>query len=487
MALGNLNSGTTQAQSLRNSPSRLTQEPHEVPYALIPPAVSVQVLPIAACEPVVRDGFVSVQVNVDHRGFNKVGDAANEPSIAIDPTDPRKMVIGWRQFDTIESDFRQAGYAYSHDAGHTWVFTGALTPGVFGSDPVLAAGPDGEIYYLSINRDEMRLFKSINGGVSWSDPKQIAPFLVDKPWMTTDRTDGVGRGNVYISAGILHMVRSSDGGQTFTDSIEIQPPGFPTLNVGPEGRVYVTGLGGGILSLENFMRSSNAQNSSEPLVIDLMTTVEIGIPFSSISGSNGGGLNGQIWVESDHSNSATRGNVYLLSSSFLLEPFEIDVLFVRSTDHGKTWTDPLLINDDPQGLGAWHWFGTMSVAPNGRIDIIWNDTRNFLDAPNARLSEMYYSFSTDGGLTFAANIPVTPVFDSYLGFPQNLKLGDYYHSISDNLGMNVAFAATFNGEQDIFFLRLGPWDCNGNQIPDEQDISTGNSLDCNARALNSQV
>ncbi len=46
------------------------------------------------------------------------------------------MAIGWRQFDTIESDFRQAGWACSHDRAETWTFTGSLEPGpyVCGSD-----------------------------------------------------------------------------------------------------------------------------------------------------------------------------------------------------------------------------------------------------------------------------------------------------------------------------------------------------------------
>jgi hypothetical protein len=33
-----------------------------------------------------RDSFFAVQVNVDDLGQNIVGDAANEPSIAVDPT-----------------------------------------------------------------------------------------------------------------------------------------------------------------------------------------------------------------------------------------------------------------------------------------------------------------------------------------------------------------------------------------------------------------
>jgi hypothetical protein len=57
----------------------------------------------------VRGPFTSVQANVDAGGANIPGDAANEPSIAVDPNDPDKMAIGWRQFNTVSSNFRQAG------------------------------------------------------------------------------------------------------------------------------------------------------------------------------------------------------------------------------------------------------------------------------------------------------------------------------------------------------------------------------------------
>jgi hypothetical protein len=109
------------------------------------------------------------------------------------------------------------------------------------------------------------------------------------------------------------------------------------------------------------------------------------------------------------------------------------------------------VNDDPADNEAWQWFGSMSVAPNGRIDAIWNDTRN--DAGNF-LSEVFYSFSVDGGETWSTNQAVTPPFDPSLGYPQQQKLGDYYHMISDNQGANLAYAATFNGEQDVYFLRI---------------------------------
>ena len=45
--------------------------------------------------------FTSYQVNVDANGQNIIGDAANECSISVDPTDGNKMTIAWRQFNDV--------------------------------------------------------------------------------------------------------------------------------------------------------------------------------------------------------------------------------------------------------------------------------------------------------------------------------------------------------------------------------------------------
>src|SRR5215510_1161041 len=79
-------------------------------------------------------GFISYQANVDANGNNIIGDAANEPSIAVDPTNPSRMTIGWRQFDTWTNNFRQGGWGYTSDGGVHWTFPGVLQPGVFRSD-----------------------------------------------------------------------------------------------------------------------------------------------------------------------------------------------------------------------------------------------------------------------------------------------------------------------------------------------------------------
>ena len=433
------------------------------------------------CDPVVRDDapqFASIQINVDHRGCNILGDAANEPSIAIDPTDSRRIVIGWRQFDSIESDFRQAGYAYSHDGGHTWVFPGSLTPGVFGSDPVLVANAEGVFYYLSINFDEMRLFRSGDGGVMWGNPIWTVPGFRDKPWMAVDRTNGIGRGNVYIEHSDSGLFRSTDGGNSFTDFSVGSLLLWPALAVDPFGVLFKTGHAPFVT------RSINAQDPKQEPTFELGVQADLGGGARLGGDPNLGGLLGQIWIDTDWSDSPKAGNVYLFGSVDRSIERELDLAFSRSEDCGLTWSKKVRVNDDPEGNGAWQWFGTMSVAPNGRIDVIWNDTRNFLEAESGNLCELFYAYSKDGGRSWSKNIPVSPMFDSRVGWAgDELKIGDYYHMISDNLGANVVYAATFNGEQDIYFLRIGPWDCNGNEIPDVDDISQGTSLDCNANEV----
>src|SRR5262245_34745740 len=96
--------------------------------------------------------FSFVQVNTDAFGHDMLGGAANDPSLAIDPTNPERMAVGWRQFDTVTSNFRQAGVAFSTNGGLAWT-SSVLSPGVFHSDPVLRANADGNFYYAALNSD----------------------------------------------------------------------------------------------------------------------------------------------------------------------------------------------------------------------------------------------------------------------------------------------------------------------------------------------
>ncbi len=462
---------------------------HEVPVDAPGLPAAANQRGVTAGAVVTRGRFTSVQVNVSAFGGNIVGDAANEPSIAVDPLDPNRIAIGWRQFDTIQSNFRQAGYAFSQDGGQTWTFPGVLEPGRFRSDPVLDADADGNFYYYSLSSaTSVQLFKSIDGGVTWTGP--VPGLGGDKQWMAIDRTSGVGSGNIYVVWNIqftccsgADFARSIDGGESFEQPIGLPLPSMKwgTLDVGPDGELY---LAGATLNTSGHLvtRSLDAKNKANPPTFDFIQNVDLGGTTTAglgFAGPNPAGLHGQVWVKTDHSDGPSRGNVYILGSVNPPGPDPMDVMFIRSTDGGMNWTAPVRVNDDPIGNGAFQWFGTISVAPNGRIDVFWNDTRN---TGVANLSELHYAFSTDAGDTWSINEPASPIFNSHLNFPQQNKIGDYYHAVSNNDGVDLAYSATFNGEQDVYHLRVGI-DCNGNGVDDATDIADETSGDCNNNAV----
>ena len=407
-----------------------------------------------AASPVVFGQFVSIQVNVNGSGANIVGDAANEPSIAVDPFDHNHIAMGWRQFGTIRSNFREAGFAYSTDGGMTWT-AGKITPGVFRSDPVLGVDADGDFFYNSSTSDlTSQVFPSINHGMTWGP--SVASYGGDHPWMTIDQTDGPGRNHFYeawSTSGNAYFPntfsRSSNDGVSFEAPIAIShSPVLGTLDVGPDGTLYVIGtdLPGGPFV---FSRSTNAQNGLATPTFTT-TSLDLGGAFTS-GGPNPQGLLGQVWVAVDRSIGQPRSGWLYALASVQTSTDPLDVHFIRSTDGGATWSAPLRVNDDPTGTRAFQWFGTMSVSPDGRIDAVWNDTRGSSDSTR---SALYYSYSTDGGTSWSVNEQVCPVWNSMLGFPKQSKIGDYYHMISDVNGADLAYAATFNGEQDIYYLRF---------------------------------
>ncbi len=404
----------------------------------------------------------SYQVNVDVAGQNIPGDAANEPSLCIDPTNPYRMAVGWRQFDTTNSNFRQSGVAYTTNGGLKWTYPGNLDPGIFRSDPVLASDADGVFYYLGItnaNTFACDLLRSTNGGATWQSAG--AALGGDKEWMAIDTTSGPGRGNIYQVWSPYYNVyndqsrmftRSTDDGQSWMPAMDLpHRPYWGTIAIGPNGEVYNFGTA---IDIEPFWinRSSDATNRFATPTIDVSTVVDLGgPPVIGVPGINPAGLLGQAWVAVDGSAGLTRGNVYVLCS-VTNDPGNLaNVMFSRSTDGGQTWNAPLRINDDSPTGNAAHWFGTLSVAPNGRVDACWNDTRH---SPDNSRSELYYSSSNDGGLTWTTNRPLSPPFNQSLGYPQQNKMGDYIGMISLDDAACIAYTATFNGEQDVYFLRV---------------------------------
>jgi hypothetical protein len=135
-------------------------------------------------------------------------------------------------------------------------------------------------------------------------------------------------------------------------------------------------------------------------------------------------------------------------------------MFVRSTDAGLTFSTAIRINDDPNPQSKWHWFGTLAVAPNGRVDCVWLIHAMRLITPT---SQLFCSYSIDGGVTWSPNVPASNPFNPFEGYPNQNKLGDYITIVSDNTGGDAAYAATFNfnpsrgqHEQNVYYVRVSP-------------------------------
>ena len=150
---------------------------------------------------------------------------------------------------------------------------------------------------------------------------------------------------------------------------------------------------------------------------------------------------------------------------------DADVAFSRSHDGGVTWSSPpLRVNDDPVGTGApaagpAQRHPRPRVAPNGRIDIVWQDRRHGYKSPTnshfgngeARFGDTYYAFSRDEGGTFSANRRISDK-------SQNLDVGNDYRA-----GVYWNFApALVSLENEAIFAWMDSRE--GNSITETEDI-----------------
>ena len=89
-------------------------------------------------------------------------------------------------------------------------------------------------------------------------------------------------------------------------------------------------------------------------------------------------------------------------------------IYVWSLARGaRTWRGPARVNDTPDGDRSFQYLPKISVAPDGRLDVVYYDRR---DDPAGRRNHVSAQSSTDGGQTFTPHVTVTDQsFDSRIG------------------------------------------------------------------------
>ena len=458
-----------------------------------------------------QGSYTSHQVNVDANGQNIVGDKGNEPSIAVNPLNQSNVVIGWRKFGIAPSTNKQAGFANTFDDGVSWTI-GELPslPLQQRTDPALDTDSQGNFYYQSMGHgsvNQSSVFKSTDGGITWSNP--VDQFLGDKNWMAIDKTNGNSAGHIYSTWRTAltghpdpnyvpkYFIRSTDGGLTYQEpdvALPLSNFGFGKIAVASNGDVYLSGFKENVTSANSisiirsghyFLKSVNAK---DPNVSPTFTAQQVDMGGNVVgvftpTGPNPLGADGDVQIVTDQSSGTLGGNIYMFaftqSYGWQTGDDPLDVHFIRSEDGGDTWSTPIKINDDVPDSQSYQWFPMLGVATNSRIDAVWYDTRN----GTGSISQLYYSYSWDGGQTWSDNKAVTPTFNTHIPSTvangqvrQADKLGDYSQLVSDVNGAHVAYTATFNGEQDVYYVNVFP-DCNDNSVSDVKDIAQGPSLD----------
>jgi hypothetical protein len=120
-------------------------------------------------------------------------------------------------------------------------------------------------------------------------------------------------------------------------------------------------------------------------------------------------FNDKEWITIDRStNPTTRGNIYVTWTLFRRlgrNRERGDIVISRSTDGGRTFSEPVAVNlqGQVQNQGSWP-----AVGPNGEVYVLY-----YTDVPADENDALYVARSTDGGQTFpqvrkAANVRRPP-------------------------------------------------------------------------------
>src|SRR5712691_344213 len=363
----------------------------------------------------------------------------SETSITVNPNNTGILVGGSNEIFRLP----MRGY-FSNDGGKSWSGVDlplpppATTNGTdFGSDPGVAFDTHGNVYYsyivvffnrffASIQGTEMAVAKSSDGGKTWP---HVTFFnfnsgtgkFNDKPYIAVDTNPQspfhdsvyVAWDNASLNAGkssannALLFARSTDGGLTFTSPTAVNTlTGGPSEVigadpfVGPNGKVYV--------AWHDVQNNRLMVNSSfdggvtfgqQQTIAPTIVAFDDGIPAMA---SRRALLYPACDV--DRSSGANRGTLYC---SWMEETatHRTDIFVSHSTDRGAKWRSPLRVNDDPTGVRKDQFNQWLSVDPaSGSVDLSWNDARN---DPADIKTDIYFSQSTDGGLSFAPNVKVT--------------------------------------------------------------------------------
>lgn len=371
----------------------------------------------------------------------------SEPSIAVNPKNPSQVV----------AVFQPATVVYSSDGGQT--FRAADLPPIegwrTGGDVSIAFDNKGHAYLSTLHFEKLGSMsywahgagkngifvrRSADGGKTWEkDAVAVKTYdgtgpdshMEDMPRIFADaQVNSPYAGNVYVGwiewqldKSLMLFARSLDGGKTFSPPMQVSThAGLPRDdNGGLVGFVGVVGADGTIYASWNdgstitFTQSHDGGKTFAPSGV----AINVAPPYFGGAGGVPGvsRVMGFPQIGVDARPGKLGGTLYLAWSDF--RNGDVDVFCASSKDRGRTWSEPVRVNNDPIHNGIDQFFQWMAVDPaTGDVYLQFYDRR---DDPENRKTGFTLARSTDSGKTFVNYSWEETPFESRLP----AFLGDY--------------------------------------------------------------
>jgi len=364
---------------------------------------------------------------------SKMSGEQSETAIDIDPVNPNRVFVASNQIGT-------SGMfgAYSTDGGATW------TPRTFANgsdgvptsigDPTHAFDRFGNLWEANLTSSgtHTEVLRSTNGGQTFTAFQDLAAST-DQPTVVTGPSSTAGRDLVVVvfnqaSGQWASFLEVNASGPIGTFSAPVLLPSsnsglsgeYSDASVGPNGEVAVA-----------YQHSSG--QGPDTIYFNLDPDGIGGAPFGSriaVTSTNVGGfdfitpqpnrsVDAEIDLSWDVSNGPNHGRLYMLYTEEVVnENNDTEIMLRYSDNKGTTWSSPVRINDDT-GTNA-QFLPRMSLDPTtGYLAFSWYDARN---DPGNFQSEFWATASFDGGKTFMPNIKLSSGKSTPLG---GNDYGDY--------------------------------------------------------------
>ncbi len=343
-----------------------------------------------------------------------------EPFIAVNPTNPDNIIVAWMNLTYPVKITTKCSF----DGGNTWGNTNTLP---HFSTSILTAAADVSItfnnsgtafisyvdYKLTLDSGYVRVAKSTDGGISWSNPIFAVNALshvdkqIDRPWIACDKSNSAYSGNIYLVTKSYYAATppqkiwlsvSTDDANTFSPIARLDTPvligslltnimGVPA--VGPDGTFYTA-----YISQSPLVRITCTKSTDSGTTFT-QSTIASPVAGSSISDSL---YQGGYTLDANPQNA--NNLVFTVTDARNGDP---DILSVYSMDGGQTWsTTPTRVNDDAIGNGIGQDMVWSAFSPNGTYAVAWRDRRNGVTNDTSSF-EIYAAVSLDGGATFYPN------------------------------------------------------------------------------------